>query len=202
MTGDTTPGAAAKDRGTCVQSDPQVTGQAPPSGPTSETSALGYVVDGVTDGLEVFKIFILNTEVGDTAAKRLFERLNKFDQCERISFQVVNERMALGDTGCIHFEDVRKTIADGVEDLITGELLLIGHAASVPMTRRRVGASPQSPAEMAAPMRPTTLASTMSQTTKIAFTITMGDENPCEMMHTPSVPSNIAPPYVSGSREV
>ena len=52
---------------------------------------------------------------------------------------------------------------------------------------------------IAAEISPTTSASTISLATWIAFTIARSLDEPCEMMHTPSTPSNIAPPYVSGS---
>ena len=46
----------------------------------------------------------------------------------------------------------------------------------------------------ASAMRPTMSHSTISLATLIPFSIARALDEPCEMMHTPSVPSRIAPP--------
>jgi hypothetical protein len=55
---------------------------------------------------------------------------------------------------------------------------------------------------MALLISPTTSASTISRATLMPFSIALSLEEPCEMMHTPSTPSSIAPPYVSASSAV
>ncbi len=57
-----------------------------------------------------------------------------------------------------------------------------------------VGQSSSAGGRNAAVISPTTSASTISRATLIAFTIARSLDEPCEMMHTPSTPSSIAPP--------
>ncbi len=79
------------------------------------------VVDGVTHRLEVFEVLVLDAELGDSIAELLFERLDEFDQRQRVGVEVIDERLALGDGRRLDLEDVGESVTDDLEDLVAFE---------------------------------------------------------------------------------
>ena len=50
-----------------------------------------------------------------------FERLDELDQRQRVGVEIVDERLALGDGRRLDLEDVGKSVADDLEDLVAFE---------------------------------------------------------------------------------
>jgi hypothetical protein len=151
-----------------------------------------YVVDRVADGLEVFEVLVIDPEVGDPARERLLEGLDEFNQGKGVSFEVVDEGLALTDSGGIDLKNVGEAVADDLEDLVAGDrgTAVVGHASII----GRGDPRPQSSGPTARPISPTTSASTISRATETALVIARALDEPWEMMQTPSVPRSMAPP--------
>src|ERR1700677_5199751 len=71
---------------------------AAPSAPGSPRLELGVdVVNGVSDGAEIFKVFIIDAEPHGPLPQLFFEPLDQLDQRQRVGVEVLHERRPLGD---------------------------------------------------------------------------------------------------------
>src|SRR5438270_8943501 len=94
-----------------------------------------HVVDGVTDGLEILQVLVLDPEPHRPLPQLLLETLDQLDEGERVGVEVLGERGALADGGGVDLQDVGELVADYLEDLATVErafldMGLSGHCCS------------------------------------------------------------------------
>ena len=62
---------------------------------SARDSALEDVVDGITHGLEIFEILVVDAEVRHPITELFLQRLDQLDQSERVGVEVVDERLTL-----------------------------------------------------------------------------------------------------------
>src|SRR5258708_6786712 len=110
--------------------------RAPCSSGSSGGLELGdHVVDGVTDGLEILQVLVLDPEPDRPLPQLLLEALDQLDEGQRIGVEVLGERGPLADGAGIDLQDVCELVADHLEDLATIErafldMGLSGHCCS------------------------------------------------------------------------
>src|SRR5213082_729794 len=172
----TSPGACRSRRASASSS-----ARRSPGGSVSSGSLeLGdYVVDGVTNGLELLQVLVLDPEADRPLPQLLLQTLDQLDQGERVGVEVLGERRSLADGAGIDLQDVGELVADHLEDLTTVErafldMGLSGHCCSwllgsldvriVPVSggRRRparpgAGRGPRAPGAVGATARPAAL---------------------------------------------
>ena len=77
------------------------------------------VVHGVAHGLQVFEVLVFDTKSVHTVTERFFERLDEFDQRERVGFKVIGEGLAFADCVGFDLENVRQCVTDDFENFVT-----------------------------------------------------------------------------------
>jgi hypothetical protein len=74
-----------------------------------------HVIDGITNGFEVFQILIIDMETRRVATDFLFKRLNQLNEGQGIGIKIVNERRPLGDLGGFNLQNVSETITNDID---------------------------------------------------------------------------------------
>src|ERR1039458_4809914 len=86
---------------------------AAPSAPASPRLELGVdVVNGVSDGSEVFKVFVIDAEPHGPLSQLFFQSLDKLDQRQRVGVEVLYERRPFGDRRRIRLQNVGQLVPD------------------------------------------------------------------------------------------
>ena len=70
------------------------------------------IVDGITNRLQILQVFVIDMETGNGASDFLFERLDQFDERQRIGVEVIDERGPFSDRHGFDFENVGKPVSD------------------------------------------------------------------------------------------
>src|ERR1700722_12353345 len=80
---------------------------AAPSAPASPRLELGVdVVNGVSDGSEIFKVFIIDAEPHGPLPQFLFQPLDQLDQRQGVGVEVLHKRRPFGDRRRVCLQNV------------------------------------------------------------------------------------------------
>src|SRR5664279_1403185 len=99
---------------------------APPA-PASPRLELGVdVVNGVSDGSEIFKVFIINAEPHGPLPQLFFQALDQLYERQGIGVEVLDERCSLGDRRRIGLQNVGQLVPDQCKHPIAVKGALVG----------------------------------------------------------------------------
>src|SRR5580704_5130195 len=100
---------------------------AAPSATASPRLELGVdVVNGVSDGTEILKVFIIDAEPHGPLSQLLFQSLDQLDERQGVCVEILHERGPLGDRRRIRLQNVGKLIPDQGEHPVAIKGALIG----------------------------------------------------------------------------
>ena len=143
-------------------------------GQGSTACALVDVVNSVADRLEILKVLVFDSEPVGAIRQLLLNRLDEFDQRQRVGVEVIDKRLPLANRRWIDLQNVGESVTNDLEDLVSLNRSVIDWSLGRherDATRLTAAQDSESGGRIAAAIWPTMSASTISFATVIAFTI-------------------------------